>query len=169
MDAAVDAPRTRALVPRTVDVVPTRWQRLPPPVIALALTLAALALHAPVAGAPLARSLPIGMALALAGFGWSAWALLALRRAGNPLPPPARPQRLVDSGPYRFGRNPLYLGIAAMMLGVGIAAGVPLMAAAAGGFVVIVARVHVALEEAMLRRAFGGWYSDYAASVRRWI
>jgi protein-S-isoprenylcysteine O-methyltransferase Ste14 len=32
-----------------------------------------------------------------------------------------------------------------------------------------VAAVHVPHEEAALRRAFGGWYSDYAARVRRWI
>ena len=98
-----------------------------------------------------------------------AWAWATLRRAGTPLPSIAKPTVLVDEGPYRFGRNPMYLGMLVMMLGVGVAAGVPLMAVAAANFVAIVASVHIPHEEANLRRAFGGWYSDYAASVRRWI
>jgi protein-S-isoprenylcysteine O-methyltransferase Ste14 len=92
-----------------------------------------------------------------------------LRRAGTSLPSSATPTVLVDEGPYRFGRNPIYLGMLAMMLGLGLAAGVPLMAVAALNFVAIVASVHIPHEEANLQRAFGGWYSDYAASVRRWV
>ena len=60
-------------------------------------------------------------------------------------------------------------GMAVMMLGLGLAVGVPFMAIAAANFVVIVAAVHIPHEEAQLQRAFGGWYSDYAAGVRRWI
>jgi protein-S-isoprenylcysteine O-methyltransferase Ste14 len=56
-----------------------------------------------------------------------------------------------------------------MMLGLGLAVGVPLMAIAALNFVAIVSSVHIPHEEANMRRAFGGWYSDYAASVRRWL
>ena len=104
-----------------------------------------------------------------AGFGWMAWAWWCFRRAGTPLPPTAQPTVLVDDGPYRFGRNPMYLGMMVMMLGMGVAIGVPLMAIAAVNFVVIVDSVHIPYEEARLQRAFGGWYSDYAASVRRWI
>jgi protein-S-isoprenylcysteine O-methyltransferase Ste14 len=88
---------------------------------------------------------------------------------GTPLPPTARPTMLVDEGPFRFGRNPMYLGIAVAMVGVGVAAGVPLMAVAAANFVAIVATVHIPHEEAQMRHVFGGWYSDYAASVRRWL
>jgi protein-S-isoprenylcysteine O-methyltransferase Ste14 len=43
------------------------------------------------------------------------------------------------------------------------------MAIAAANFVVIVSAVHIPHEEASMLRTFGGWYSDYAASVRRWI
>jgi protein-S-isoprenylcysteine O-methyltransferase Ste14 len=159
--APVDAPRG----------APSRWQRVRPPRLALALTLAALTLHALVLRSPVpwAQSIPLGLALVTAGFGWMAWAWSALRRAGTPLPSVALPTVLVDDGPYRFGRNPIYLGMVLMMLGLGVAAGVPLMAVAAANFVAIVSSVHIAHEEANLKRAFGGWYSDYAAGVRRWI
>ena len=131
----------------------------------------ALALHALLFGfdAPLGRSPAAGALLMSLGFAWMAWARWHLRRAGTSLSPAARPTRLVDEGPYRFGRNPMHLAIVVMMLGMGVASGVPFMAIAALNFVVIVTAVHIPHEEAQLQRAFGGWYSDYAASVRRWI
>ena len=170
-----DLSRSRALVVvpalPAVDSAPSFWLRLKPPRLALALSAAALALHALVLGAavPWAQSFAIGVPIALAGFAWMAWAWAAFRRAGTPWPPTARPTMLVDEGPFRFGRNPMYLGIAVLMVGVGVAAGVPLMAVAAANFVAIVRSVHIPHEEGQMRRAFGGWYSDYAASVRRWI
>jgi len=153
------------------SATPSRWLRARPPVLALGLTIAALALHALVLGAavPWAQSVLLGGALGLAGFGWIAWAHAALRRAGTTLSSRATPKVLVDDGPYRFGRNPIYLGLVVAMLGIGIAVGAPLMALAAANFVAIVASVHIPHEEASMRRTFGGWYRDYAAGVRRWI
>lgn len=153
------------------DNAPSRWLRLKPPRLALALTVAALALHAlvPHDAVPWAQSLAVGVPMALAGFAWMAWAWWTFRRAGTPLPPTARPTMLVDEGPFRFGRNPMYLGMVVTMLGIGVATGVPLMVVAAANFVAIVSSVHIPHEEAQMRRVFGGWYSDYAASVRRWI
>jgi len=153
------------------DGAPGRWLRLRPPTIARGLALMALALHALLFGlsAPLGRS-PIGGALLMAGgFAWMAWAWLLFRRAATPVRPTAQPLMLVDEGPYRVGRNPMYLGMIVMMLGLGLTSGVPFMAIAALGFAVIVAGVHIPHEEARMQRTFGGWYGDYAASVRRWI
>jgi len=119
---------------------------------------------APFGQAPLA-----GAALAAAGVAWVAWARACFRNAGTPVRPADAPRVLVDHGPFAFGRNPMYLGIAAGLSGGALALGVPLLALAAAAFLGVVARVHVPHEEAALKRAFGGWYSDYAAQVRRWI
>jgi len=161
---------TVATAPRG-DATPSRWLRTRPDALALGLTIAALALHALVLGAPVpwAQSVPLGITSMLAGFGWAAWASWSLRRAGTALSSLATPTLLVDEGPYRFHRHPIYLGIVVVMLGLGVAAGVPLMLVAAANFVAIVSTVHIPHEEARLQRAFGGWYSDYAASVRRWM
>jgi protein-S-isoprenylcysteine O-methyltransferase Ste14 len=164
--------RTLVVVPAAAtDRAPGFWLRVKPPRLALALTAAAFALHALVLGGTVAsaQSLALGVPIALAGFAWMVWAWAAFRRAGTALPPTARPTMLVDEGPFRFGRNPMYLGIAVAMVGVGVAAGVPLMAVAAANFVAIVATVHIPHEEAQMQHVFGGWYSDYAASVRRWL
>lgn len=148
------------------------WQRLlRPPSVARALTLAALVLHALIWGftAPFGRSGAGGAALLLAGSVWMLWAVWQFRQAGTAIRPTAAPSVLIDEGPYRFGRNPMYLGITVAMLGLGLALGAPLMALAALGFASIVHLVHIPFEEAGLRRMFGGWYSDYAADVRRWV
>jgi protein-S-isoprenylcysteine O-methyltransferase Ste14 len=170
--ADLRASRSRhATTASRTDVALARWLRVRPAALALALTILALALHALVLGAPVAwaQSVALGIPMVLAGSGWMAWAAWTLRRAGAALRSIAAPAVLVDEGPYRFHRHPIYVGTVLLMLGVGVAVGVPLLAIAAVNFVAIVATVHIPHEEAMLQRAFGGWYSDYAASVRRWI
>jgi len=148
-----------------------RWLRLRPPRLARRLTFAALVLHALVWGfnAPYGRSVAGGVALVVAGFGLMFWAWRHFRQVHTPIGPTAAPLALVDAGPYRFSRNPMYLGVTLALLGIGLALGVPLMALAAASFAVTMHRLHIAHEEAALQRAFGGWYSDYAAKVRRWL
>jgi protein-S-isoprenylcysteine O-methyltransferase Ste14 len=95
------------------------------------------------------------------------WAAAWLRRAGAPIRPGGPPRVLVDEGPYRLGRHPMYLGTALLLLGLALGLGVPLLGAAAALFAGVVATVHVPHEEAHLVARFGGWYRDYAAAVRR--
>ena len=106
--------RSLATLPaRASDQAPSRWLRWRPPTIARVLTALALALHATVFGfeAPLGRSIAGGALTMLAGLAWMAWAWWCFRVAGTPLPPTAQPTMLVDDGPFRFGRNPMYLGM----------------------------------------------------------
>ena len=149
----------------------SRWLHLRPPRIAQALALLALMLHVTVWGfaAPLGSAPLGGGALLTAGLGWMLWAARMFRQASTTIRPTAAPSILVDEGPYRYGRNPMYLGMTVALLGLGLALGAPFMAAAAIAFAAIVHRVHIPFEEAQLRRAFGGWYRDYAATVRRWL
>jgi protein-S-isoprenylcysteine O-methyltransferase Ste14 len=131
----------------------------------------AIVLHLLVWGtaAPFGRAPMPGTLIAAAGAAWVLWAWWHFRRVATPMLPTAEPRVLVDEGPYRYGRNPMYLGLALIITGGGIALGSPLLALAAVAFVLIVDRLHIPFEEARLRRRFGGWYSDYAADVRRWI
>jgi protein-S-isoprenylcysteine O-methyltransferase Ste14 len=110
-----------------------------------------------------------GFILLPAGVALAAWSLTIFRGQGTTTIPGEQSRALVTWGPYRFSRNPMYVGMVAMMLGLGVATGVPFMAIAALNFVAIVGAVHVPFEEAQMQRAFGGWYSDYSASVRRWL
>lgn len=164
-----------ALSPASASASPAasalRWLRLRPPLLALALLVLALALHAAMLGpaAPFGRLPLAGAAVAAAGFGWLAWAVWCLRAAGTPIALAATPLVLVEEGPFRYGRHPMYLGIAAMLLGAALALGVPALVPAAAAFAAVVQRVHVPFEEAQLQARFGGWYSDYRSRVRRWF
>ncbi len=111
----------------------------------------------------------LGAALAAAGSLFVAWAAWALARSGNRLAPGAPPRRFVDEGPFALSRNPMALGGVALTLGLGIAIGQPLFGLATALSLALAARLQMRREEADLQRAFGGWYSDYAARVRRWI
>jgi protein-S-isoprenylcysteine O-methyltransferase Ste14 len=109
-----------------------------------------------------------GMVVFLA-FGLIGWALLALVRAGVD-PRPDRPDAaLVEAGPFRFGRNPIYLGF---LLG---AAGLALAWGTLWGWVAVAAchalldRLVIAREEAYLANRFGAAYEDYRSRVRRWL
>jgi len=155
-----------------IAVADTALRRLPPALLAGALVIAALLLHAvvPAAVAPAGGGWPlVGAAVAAAGAAWALWAVGTLHAAGTPLAGDAEPRVLVEEGPYRFGRHPFYLGVTAAQLGLALALGVPALAAGAAVFAAVVQRVHIPHEESRLRRRFGGWYSDYAAQVRRWL
>lgn len=94
----------------------------------------------------------------------------AWRGMGTPAPFDP-PRKLVVSGPYRYVRNPMYVGLGLVMIGfalvfphaVAIFLGELLFAAVAVSILVI---VH---EEPALRRLFGSDYEEYCRHVRRWI
>jgi protein-S-isoprenylcysteine O-methyltransferase Ste14 len=110
-----------------------------------------------------------GLLLMVAGTAWAAWAAWTLRRAGTPLVPQAAPRVLVEEGPYRLGRHPIYLGGLVAAAGLALVLGSLLLLAATLSALWLVARVLVPAEERQLARTFGGWYRDYAGNVRRWV
>jgi len=89
---------------------------------------------------------------------------------GTPAPM-APPQRLVVMGPYRYLRNPMYLGFLAGWIGLWVIFGRASVAAIAWACVVLaaVALFVVLYEQPTLRRKFGADYEEYCRNVRAWI
>lgn len=79
------------------------------------------------------------------------------------------PSKLITSGPFRFSRNPMYVGLTLIYVGVaGIQ--VQLWPVVLLPLLVIYLRsVVIPVEEARLREVYGGAYEQYCARVRRWI
>jgi protein-S-isoprenylcysteine O-methyltransferase Ste14 len=147
--------------------------RIPPPLYAL---LAAYTMYW------LDHHLP-GLRLNLGPWAWLGWLLIAAgialdgvaiagfvraRTTVNPLRPETARQ-LVVTGPYRFSRNPMYLGLLLCLGGWAV-----LLGSLSPPFVLIVfARLIVVLqirpEEALLESRFGQSYRDYCSSVGRWL
>lgn len=107
-----------------------------------------------------------GILLASGGLAWAVWAAVCLRAAGNSLRPGQPPRVLVDHGPYRFSRHPMYLGGTLSLFGLALALAQPLLAALAFLTGLGLRMAVLPAEEAQLRRRFGAWYSDYMVDVR---
>ena len=108
----------------------------------------------------------IVFALALALF---AWAIATVTQAGSNVPTSRPTTTIVDGGPYRFTRNPIYLGMALGLIGLAIAFNSVWLLLALVPFALVIRYGVVAREEAYLERKFGDVYRGYRARVRRWL
>ena len=89
-------------------------------------------------------------------------------RLGTPAPFDP-PQRLVIQGPYRFVRNPMYMGAGLALAGAGLFYASIFLLGYAGIFLLICHRFVVWYEEPTLRRTFGNEYEIYCQQVNRWL
>ena len=146
--------------------------KLPPPIWAVVYVLICAAVSW-LLGWPRLPGLPVAwLGIALVAVAWvpPVSALILFRRAGtevNPMSPTNR--ALVTGGPYRFTRNPMYLGLVILTLGIALWMGAwPMFIAPVATFATA-NWVHIPFEEAKMRRQFGTEYDSYVARVRRWI
>jgi protein-S-isoprenylcysteine O-methyltransferase Ste14 len=155
------APRRRRSV---IELKPTR--------IAVFYLITALALHY-LFGLRLALPLPYplagGIVLAAIGFAVMIWAWAFFEKCKTPIRPVDRPSALVTAGPYRFTRNPMYLGMALMLLGAAYFLRGALMFLAPLLFVLTMNGFFIPHEEGMMEDVFGGEFADYKRRVRRWL
>ena len=119
---------------------------------------------------PQAHRVSIGVGLIAISFVAPVWALILFRRKRTQLSSTSETNnKLVTTGPFRFTRNPMYLGLVLLSLGVAVATGAipmfvsPLLVFATANW------IHIPFEEAKMRRQFGPAFDDYARNVRRWI
>jgi protein-S-isoprenylcysteine O-methyltransferase Ste14 len=118
---------------------------------------------------PRAASQTAGIVLFAAGLVIAGWGLTIFHRVGTTTVPGQSSHRLVTWGPYRFTRNPMYVGLTLAYLGEAALMRqlwpVPLL-------LLVLAHVQwtvIPLEESRLREAFGADYTAYCARVRRWL
>jgi protein-S-isoprenylcysteine O-methyltransferase Ste14 len=83
--------------------------------------------------------------------------------------PTAETVRLVTHGIYRVTRNPMYLGLALMMVGLAVGIGTASFYIAALAWFVVINSVFCRYEEAKLAARFGAEYLEYTRRVRRWL
>lgn len=147
--------------------------KIPPPVIALLCALLAwvLARLTPELAYLVPARTPIAAFFMLAGFALDLAGLVVFRKAKTTLNPlsPDRSTSIVQSGPYRFTRNPMYLGLASVLLGLCVHFANPLSFLAVVAFVAYITRFQIIPEERLLLQKFGEPYAQYKGSVRRWL
>jgi protein-S-isoprenylcysteine O-methyltransferase Ste14 len=98
-----------------------------------------------------------------------AWAITTMTRAGSNVPTSLPSTTIVAAGPYRFTRNPIYLGMFLAIIGLAIAFDSLWLLVTLVPFALVIRYGVVAREEAYLERKFGDAYSQYRGRVRRWL
>lgn len=144
---------------------------LPPPLV----YLLAFVAGAGVDGLQLVPRLPpgpvslLGALLVLAGTVFGFWALVEFARAGTSIFPFHAARALITTGPFRVTRNPLYLCLAVVYVGLALRWGRlgPLLMLPLA--MLFLTRIIIQAEEHHLESAFGGDYRRYRAAVPRWI
>ena len=110
-----------------------------------------------------------GMAVTTIGALLVLWCVVSFIRLGKGTPAPFdAPRRLVIRGPYRYVRNPMYIGAALALAGAALFYRSLWLLAYAAGFLLVFHLFVVLYEEPTLRRSFGPDYADYCRHVRRW-
>jgi protein-S-isoprenylcysteine O-methyltransferase Ste14 len=94
---------------------------------------------------------------------------MMFRRADTTIKPFQESSALITSGPFRLSRNPMYVSMTSVLLGVALLLGslspflvLPLL-------MVLIQRRFIVPEESMLAATFGDAYAAYVRGVRRWL
>ncbi len=143
----------------------------PPPLIyggALGAGLLAKTLF-PATFLPAGATRALGVPLTGAGLLLFISSLRALRRAETDVRPYKPTTSIVAEGPYRFTRNPIYLGFTLVYGGITALVNSPWDALLLPLVLVLMQRGVIQREERYLERVFGEEYLQYKARVRRWI
>lgn len=111
----------------------------------------------------------LAFALIVGGLLIDGAAVQGFRRKGTPAEPWKDATALETEGPYRFSRNPIYVGYAIAYAGVAVAVDSLIALALLIPCMVVVDRFVVLREERYLSRKFGAAYDAYRSKVRRWL
>ena len=111
----------------------------------------------------------LGIVPILAGLLVGFSGIAQFRRVRTNIRPFREADTLVTTGPFRYTRNPMYLGLALVLFGAWVLLGALSPAIGIAVFVVTADRWYIRFEERMLRDKFGRDYDAYRSAVRRWF
>jgi protein-S-isoprenylcysteine O-methyltransferase Ste14 len=149
-----------------------KLMKLVPPVWIVILLVAGLCIHwlFPSRGLLDWRCYPAGIILFVLGLFSVLWAGSLFRKRGTEILPHSPTNKLLlTEGPYTFTRNPMYLGMALVLLGIAFFIGTLSMFLVPVVFLCLMNFIFIPFEEAKMLRQFGERYQDYKRRVRRWI
>jgi protein-S-isoprenylcysteine O-methyltransferase Ste14 len=145
--------------------------RISPPALAALLLAGVLLLH--LLGGPHHRFVHphqlLGLLLVAGGVGLSSYAAALFGGRATTKNPYGQPAAFVTDAPYTFTRNPMYLGLATILLGFAIFFGSAAMLIAPLVFYLVIDRMLIPEEETTMERLFGEEYLDYKRRVHRWL
>ncbi len=114
-------------------------------------------------------ALPLGIVLAIAAPSLAIWALLVMKKAGTNVNPSAPALVIVRNGPYRFTRNPMYLALCMLQVGLSFLLNDWLALLFVIPLALVLHYGVILREERYLEAKFGGEYLALKGEVRRWV
>lgn len=148
-------------------------RRIPPPLVALATAIGMwlLTLFTPTVSAATGVRMVASAVFAVAGVLLAAAGAMAFRRAGTTIDPmrPERARLLVQDGVYRISRNPMYVGVASLLLAWAFYLAAPWALLGPVFFILFIDRFQIRPEERALQARFAEDFARYRARVRRWL
>lgn len=111
----------------------------------------------------------LGAILFLAGLALLIWAATTFRRAGTHIQTVQPTTTIVEEGPYRYSRNPIYVGMLLGLIGLALGFDSLWLLIMLVPFYLVIRYGVIAREEAYLERKFGDVYRAYKTRVRRWL
>jgi protein-S-isoprenylcysteine O-methyltransferase Ste14 len=111
----------------------------------------------------------VGYGLGIAGIALVAWSIATLHRGGTTVQPHQGADRLVTTGPFRWRRNPIYMGDVLILLGLAELTHNIWLVVLTPAFALAIYRLAILPEERHLEARFGQAYRDYKERTRRWF
>ena len=148
--------------------------KIPPPIVGLVFSVLIWAISKAIPTTPMLteqQSLLAAVILLITGFGFAISGMVSFRAASTTVNPlqPDQASALVTSGVYRITRNPMYIGLATVLIGWSTFLAAPLGLVGVVGFMAYIQHFQIIPEEQALVRLFGAEFEAYQASVRRWL
>ena len=142
-----------------------------PPLVYLASLVlgAVIQLATPLPLLPTTLAVSVGPLLVVVAIALFLYSAATFRAAGTPIPARKPSTVIVRTGPYHLSRNPIYLAFSLLQLGIAIWVNSVWLLTTLVGAVALMHCVVIPREERYLERKFGAQYTDYKASVRRWL
>ena len=111
----------------------------------------------------------IGLIILLIGLSITFYSFYLFKKNKTPILPGTKPTFVVQSSPYRYTRNPMYLGVTLALFGVSIYIGNLLSLLSPIIFFIAMNLVYIPFEEKLMENIFDRQYIDYKKKVRRWL
>ncbi len=143
----------------------------PPPLIYLAAVIVGLGLEG-IARADTTLGglgLRAGLVLIVVAIIIALLALRQFRKGGTSLRVEEPSSAILKTGPFRYSRNPLYLSLTILQIGIGLATGFAWVVITVVPAILAIRFGVIAREERYLERKFGAEYLNYNSHVRRWF
>jgi protein-S-isoprenylcysteine O-methyltransferase Ste14 len=97
------------------------------------------------------------------------WTDQLFKKNETTVKPDEKPSVLIQTGPFNISRNPMYLGMTILLIGIGFILGSIISFVGAILFVVAMEIAFITQEEKYLQEQFGEEFDTYRKKVRRWI